>query len=576
MAENGIGAFSSPHIDTALRYYEGCSDLSPAGSACFGWCLQTGFGIPIDFTVAAEFLRKAADSDDVDGMNSFGCCLERGEGVDANIDWAVSYYRKAAKQSHPDGMYNFGRCLEYGKGIEQNIFRAAKYYRLSAEQKNASAQNSFGICLERGIGVHKNMLLAAQYYHQAAQQGHPDGANNFGFCLEHGRGVQPNIKMASEYYKFAADQGHCEAKLNHDRCLRLLGQWKSSDRSSEVISHPQPVERLSHIFQDFLNNPEPLDEDGRRLLNSFEQLKASMEIPVISDSSTIEWIPDEIVNGDSSVVKLSIDSKSNLTVVKQSVKPDCVELIRREVSILKTLKHPLILKCCGHIFNTPDHNSAIVTEFAGNGSLTYHLSPSKCNLSGANRITRIIVGIALAMRFIHSKNVIHRDLKPDKILLDWDWNVRIADFGHSTSPVERKNFCEIRDWPSVDFRYLAPECYDRQCYEESDVFSFGLILYELLVGKPVFPKELEKKCIAWKVCINNLRPEIPKFVLPSAKKMITDCWAIDPGERPSFEEIVNRLVEMKFRLMPKVNSVKLADFVKKIEEMEKTKDVIPQ
>jgi serine/threonine protein kinase len=196
-------------------------------------------------------------------------------------------------------------------------------------------------------------------------------------------------------------------------------------------------------------------------------------------------------------------------------------------------------------------------------------------LSGANRITRIVVGIALAMRFIHSQDIIHRDLKPDNILLDWDWNVRIADFGHSISPAQPMNPSKICDWPSVDFRYLAPECYDRHYDPESDVFSFGLILYELLVGQPAFGKELEKEWIVGRVCLKNVRPEIPKFVLPSARELITDCWGIDPGYRPSFEEIVDRLVEMKFKLIPKVNSAKLAEFVKKIEEWESTKDVIP-
>jgi serine/threonine protein kinase len=86
-------------------------------------------------------------------------------------------------------------------------------------------------------------------------------------------------------------------------------------------------------------------------------------------------------------------------------------------------------------------------------------------LSGANRITRIIVGIALAMRFLHSRGFIHFDLKPDNILLDWDWNVRIADFGQSIS----LNNPEI---PSLihpkaidggllfDSHYFAPECYN--------------------------------------------------------------------------------------------------------------------
>jgi hypothetical protein len=356
--------------------------------------LQTGRGVPVDFTIAAEFFKKAADSHDVDAMNSFGCCLEQGKGVDINTDLAVSYYRRAAKQFDSDGMYNFGRSLEYGKSIDENVFRAAKYYRLSAEQQNAAAENSFGICLERGIGVHKNLSLAAQYYQRAAQQGHPDGANNFGFSLEHGRGVERNIEMASEYYKFAADCGHSEAKLNHLRCLRLLGQWEPLDRSSEIVSHSPSVDRLSEIFRDFLQNPKPLNDDERRLLSSFERLRTPTTIPMISDSSGVEWILNEIGRGDSSFVKLSLDSKSNLIAVKTSLNSKCAEFIQREAVILKTLKHPLIVELRKDISDTPDHNSMIVTGFVGNGSLASHLSSiqssNNCSLSDVNRIARII------------------------------------------------------------------------------------------------------------------------------------------------------------------------------------------
>jgi TPR repeat protein len=321
MAENGIGAFSSAHLLTVVQNYERCSDLSPAGSSRFGWCLQTGLGIPIDFTVAAEFSKKAADSNDADGLNSFGCCLEQGQGVDVDIDLAVRYYRKAPSLFHPDGLYNFGRFFENGKGIDQNLLRAVKYYRLSAELKNAAAQNSFGIFLERGIGVQKNQSLAAQYYQLAAHQGHLDGANNFGFCLEHGRGVEQNIELATQYYKFAADGGHSEAKLNHSRCLRLLGEWEPSDRSSEIVSHPPSLDHFFNLFRGFLENPEPLDDDGRRFLNSFERLRAPTEIPIISTLPMAKMIPYQIGRGDSSVVKLSLDSKSRLTAVKTSLKP---------------------------------------------------------------------------------------------------------------------------------------------------------------------------------------------------------------------------------------------------------------
>jgi serine/threonine protein kinase len=222
-----------------------------------------------------------------------------------------------------------------------------------------------------------------------------------------------------------------------------------------------------------------------------------------------------------------------------------------------------------------------VTEFAGNGSLANHLSSAEYPLHGANRITRILVGIALAMRFLHSRGFVHCDLKPDNILLDWDWNVRIADFGQSISlnnpEIPSVTHSEVMDGMLfVGSYYLAPECYDNDYSQMSDVFSFGLILYELLTGQPVFSKEMTSHEIVFKVVVKHELPDIPKFVLPSARELIMECWAEEPGDRLSFDEIVDRLKEIKFKVMRNVNSSKLMTFVKEIEEWEARNATIPQ
>jgi serine/threonine protein kinase len=324
-----------------------------------------------------------------------------------------------------------------------------------------------------------------------------------------------------------------------------------------------------------------LDDDGRRLLSSFERLKAPTEIPVISDLSMVKWVSDKIKSGDSSVVELSLDSKSRLTAVKTSSNPKFAELVEREAVILKTVKHPLIVELLEHDSDTSNHNSAIVTEFAGNGSLANYLSSAEYPLIGANKIARIIVGIALAMRFLHSQYFIHCDLKPDNILLDWNWNVRIADFGQSISLTNPEipsliHPKEKDDIPFVDSYYLAPECYDNFYSQRSDVFSFGLILYELLTGQPVFSKDLTPNKIMFKVAVKYALPDIPEFVLSSARELITECWAKEPHHRISFDDIVDQLKEMKFKVMPNVNSSKLSAFVTKIEGLESHNSVVPQ
>jgi serine/threonine protein kinase len=183
---------------------------------------------------------------------------------------------------------------------------------------------------------------------------------------------------------------------------------------------------LTEIFLPFFQNPEPLDEDGRRLLSSLQRIKTAT--PAIRPSADVL---DEIQSGCSSVVRIALDSESNPIAVKRAKNPASATLTDREAAILGALKHPLVL---GLRARVAGRTPSLVTEYAGNGSLASFLaSDHQRRLPGPNQIAKVIAGIALAMRFVHSRGTIHRDLKPENILLDWDWTVRITDFGHSAS-----------------------------------------------------------------------------------------------------------------------------------------------
>jgi serine/threonine protein kinase len=322
---------------------------------------------------------------------------------------------------------------------------------------------------------------------------------------------------------------------------------------------------LAEIFRPFLENREPLGDDEKRLLRSFQRIKTTA--PVIRLSADPAWASDEIRSSGSSVVRMALDSESNPIAVKRAKNPECAALIHREADILTALKHPLVLGLRAHI---PVRTPSIITEFAGNGSLASRLTVGgQRPLPGPNRIAKVIAGIALAMRFAHSHGTIHRDLSPENILLDWDWTVRIADFGDSASlhapPLVRRD--APSHWPSVDFRYLAPECYDGTFCSASDVFAFGLILFEILSGRPAFPDYLNRWQIEFMVAVEDARSEIPEVVVAPARVLIEDCWAAD--DRPTFEEIADRLAEMQFKMTAHVNSAKVAEFVKRVEDWEK-------
>jgi serine/threonine protein kinase len=172
-------------------------------------------------------------------------------------------------------------------------------------------------------------------------------------------------------------------------------------------------------------------------------------------------------------------------------------------------------------------------------------------LTGPTRIARIVAGIVLALRYVHTQGIIHRDLTPDNILLNWDWNVRNCDFGQSISPDQPKPPSPSYEGPNNRFpcvasRYLAPECYENVIEPEGDVFSCGMILYELIVGRPVFPKSMSRYQVARVLLLDDWEPDIPENVNDEAEKLIRDCLAFNHQDRPWFIENLHRLKEIQF------------------------------
>jgi hypothetical protein len=102
---------------------------------------------------------------------------------------------------------------------------------------------------------------------------------------------------------------------------------------------------------------------------------------------------------------------------------------------------------------------------------------------------------------------------------------------------------------------------------ESDVFAFGLILYQLIVGQRPFSGRSGIRA-AKQIVVDEARPASPEFVLPDVGDVICECWAAHPDDRPQFDEILSRLEVMQFKATAGVKSAKVAAFVERITEEE--------
>jgi serine/threonine protein kinase len=173
-----------------------------------------------------------------------------------------------------------------------------------------------------------------------------------------------------------------------------------------------------------------------------------------------------------------------------------------------------------------------------------------------------IVGIVVGMKYVHTEGIIHRDLKPSNILIDKEnHQVHICDFGSSRLCSVASTLTREAGTP----QYMAPEMYKEDEYDSKvDVFSFGLILYEILTGSAVFSRQLSRSRVMYQV-LKGERPSIPDEVPPSIKLMIQSCWSKDPAARPSFSDVFGVLEEIGFQVCAGVDSAQVRSFIESIE-----------
>jgi serine/threonine protein kinase len=153
-----------------------------------------------------------------------------------------------------------------------------------------------------------------------------------------------------------------------------------------------------------------------------------------------------------------------------------------------------------------------------------------------------IFGIAGAMRYLHSKKIMHRDLKTENILLTQQLEPRVGDFGLSKMivPIDDREGVLMTGRIGTPL-YMAPEIFaDEQYSFEVDVYAFGMVLYEILSPVAPFPDIINPLALGLKISQGE-RPPIGPSIPSSFAQLIESCWAGNPADRPDFESIVASL-----------------------------------
>jgi len=219
---------------------------------------------------------------------------------------------------------------------------------------------------------------------------------------------------------------------------------------------------------------------------------------------------------------------------KNLLDPKEMEMLKNEITILKDLDHPNIVKM--YEFLEDEKRIYIVTEICKGGELFDEiLNRSKFDENDAAIVMKQLLS---AINYCHSKKIVHRDLKPENMLLEQDKDlekIKIVDFGTSLVYDSGK---KLEEKLGTAY-YIAPEVIKKSYNEKCDLWSCGVIMYILISGEPPFnDPRADNDAIMKKVELGKYDIEhgVWKSVSKEAKDLIKKLLTYDPAERISAEQ----------------------------------------
>lgn len=263
----------------------------------------------------------------------------------------------------------------------------------------------------------------------------------------------------------------------------------------------------------------------------------------------------EAGRGGMGVVYRALDTRLDRTVALKAVSPllgrndEQRRRLRREAKVAASLNHPAIAAV--YALEEFDDGLFIAGEYVEGENLRSRIDQGPLPLPELLRVAAQVCG---GLSAAHSSGVIHRDLKPENVLLDVDGNLKIVDFGLALPTLEPSHSQRLTRAGTVLGTpvYMAPEQLEGQEADfRSDIFSFGVLLYELATGRHPFEGKTPLATVAR---ILEGRPGRPDAIGPPSalEPVLLRCLEKDPDDRfPSTDELLEQLQRLESALRGK-------------------------
>ncbi|XP_047124111.1 mitogen-activated protein kinase kinase kinase 2 isoform X1 [Hydra vulgaris] len=214
-----------------------------------------------------------------------------------------------------------------------------------------------------------------------------------------------------------------------------------------------------------------------------------------------------------------------------------VEKFRHEISLFKKLNHERVVEY--YTSSCTSTTISIVMEFMEGGSLYDKISKEGAldERTASEKSYQILDGLM----YLHSKNIIHRDIKGANILLDLDGNCKLADFGISKQIQTIRSQAGCKTSTGTPY-WMSPEVIkagvnDVEYGKKADIWSFGCTVLEMLTTKPPW-FELPPMSAIFHIATRPTVPHLPDNSSTSCVTFVNDCFISDPALRPNASQLL--------------------------------------
>ena len=538
----------------AGKYYEQCGEAEKA-IECYRKCgeLESAINLLKRLGQHQRAAKLSAKKSEQSGDHLTAAHLAEQQG---DLSTAAANYEKAGKYIEAAELYE--GLMDYMLAAEMyfradNFEKAAKMYEFAGNDETAaSLYDEIGI-VDKAIQLHvrtKNFHRAAELHLNRNEneealrlllrktEDHPSSDSVLkllGICYFRLGKVDTGLGYTKDIISQPVADDNIEVHYEYACALYESG---NTDKALEYF------EQIVELDRNF--------KDARNYLNVLAAMQEKMtaaqsdtivgELPIGLIVNKRYELLELLGKGAMGVVYRAADRELNLAVAlkilrpKFSYDPDFIEMIKREVTLARMLAHPNIIKI--YDLNRAGHLWFVSMEFLRGHELKDQiLTHSALPIPRAIKIARQILA---GLEHSHEKKLVHSDIKPQNIFIDSSDNVTIVDFGIARAAGSVSEDGMVQGTPE----YISPEqIHGDPATVKSDLYSFGVTLYEMLTGEMAFKGPDLESVLNMQLdlippCPSDLRSEIPEWLSDIVMKLMEK----DPIDRyETATDVINEI-----------------------------------